>query len=187
MMVMMQHLIGENRRNNHNNDQDDRSIAGSQHRTQSGTADKPTHPTFRKETPTLTPNAMVENIVDELQQARNEWDSLPAYVQDGWTFDRYLNFRAARQKQADKHRELLHLEKTLSKFGLPKGSNSLPSSRVQIPQNKEEEVISMFKEYNTLPQRIKEELPFMSYMDLHPSLFHKTEFARKKYHTIAHK
>ena len=34
MMVMMQHLIGENRRNNHNNDQDDRSIVGSQHRAQ---------------------------------------------------------------------------------------------------------------------------------------------------------
>ena len=104
----------------------------------------------------------------------------------GWTFDRYLNFRAARQKQVDKHRELLCLEKMLSEIELPKGSNSLPSSKGQTPQNKEEEVISMFKEYSTLPQRIKKELPFMSYMDLHLSLCHKTKFARKKYHSIAH-
>ena len=66
MMVMMQHLIGENRRNNHNNDQDDRSIAGSQHRTWSGIADRPTHPTFREETPALTPDAMVIDIADKL-------------------------------------------------------------------------------------------------------------------------
>ena len=66
MMVMMQHLIGENRRNNHNNDQDDRSIAGSQHRTWSGKTDRPTCPTFSKETLARTPNAMVTNIVDEL-------------------------------------------------------------------------------------------------------------------------
>ena len=103
-MAMMQHLIGENRINNHNNDQDDRSIVGSQHRTRSGTADKPTRPTFREETPALTPDAMVTDIVDEFRQARSEWDSLSTYVQDEWTFDRYLNFRAARQKQADKHR-----------------------------------------------------------------------------------
>ena len=63
---MMQHLIGENRKNNHNNDQDDRSIAESQHRTQSRIADIPTHPTFRKETLGHTPNAMVTDIVDEL-------------------------------------------------------------------------------------------------------------------------
>ena len=77
MMAMMQHLIGENRRNNHNNDQDDRSIAGSQHgqRTRSGTADSPTRHTFREETPALTPDAMVTDIADELRQARNEWDS----------------------------------------------------------------------------------------------------------------
>ena len=65
-MVMMQHLIGENRRNNHNNDQNDRSIAGSQHRTWSGTADRPTHPTFREETLACTLDAMVIDIVDEL-------------------------------------------------------------------------------------------------------------------------
>ena len=52
MMAMMQNLIGENRRNNHNNDQDDRSIAGSQHWTWSGITDKYTHPTFKEETPT---------------------------------------------------------------------------------------------------------------------------------------
>lgn len=66
-----------------------------------------------------------------------------------------------------------------------------PEARERItidrtPQNKEEEVISMFKEYSALPRKIKKELPFMSYMDLHPSLCHKTEFARKKYLTIAH-
>ena len=66
----------------------------------------------------------------------------------------------------------------LSEIGLPKGSNSLPSSRGQTPKNKEEEVISMFKDYSTLSQRIKKELPFMSYIDLHLSLCHKTEFAR---------
>ena len=68
MMVMMQHLIGENRRNNHNNDQYDRSIARSQHgqRTRSGTADRPTRPTFKEETPALTPDAMVRDIVGEL-------------------------------------------------------------------------------------------------------------------------
>ena len=66
MMVMMQHLIGENRRNNHNNDKDDRSIARSQHRTWFGIADRPTPPTFREETLACTPDAMVTNIVDEL-------------------------------------------------------------------------------------------------------------------------
>lgn len=68
MISMMQNLIGENRRNNHNNDQDDRSIAGSQHgqRTWSRIADRPTCPTFREENPTLTPDAMVIDIVDEL-------------------------------------------------------------------------------------------------------------------------
>lgn len=90
------------------------------------------------------------------------------------------------QSQYKLSRELLRLEQTLSKFGLPKRFNSLPTSKGRTPQNKEEEVISMFKEYSTLPQKIKKELPFMSYMDLHPSLCHKTEFARKKYHTIAH-
>ena len=97
-MAMMQHLIGENRRNNHNNDQDDRSIEGSQHKTWSRIANRCTRPTFREEALALTPDAMVIDIVDELRQARNEWHSLPAYVQDGWTFDRYLNYRAARQK-----------------------------------------------------------------------------------------
>ncbi|GLJ15132.1 hypothetical protein SUGI_0247520 [Cryptomeria japonica] len=90
------------------------------------------------------------------------------------------------QSQYKLSRELLRLEQTLSKFGLPKRFNSLPTSKGRTPQNKEEEVISMFKEYSTLPQKNKKELPFMSYMDLHPSLCHKTEFARKKYHTIAH-
>ena len=66
MMVMMQHLIGENRRNNHNNDQDDRSIVGSQHRTRSRIANRPTRPTFREETPTHTPDAIVTDILDEL-------------------------------------------------------------------------------------------------------------------------
>ena len=80
MMAMMQHLIGKNRRNNHNNDQDDRSIAGSQHRTWFGIADRPTHPTFKIETPALTLGAMVTNIADELQKVRSEWDSLPTYV-----------------------------------------------------------------------------------------------------------
>ena len=80
MMAMMQHLIGENKRNNHNNDKDDRSIAGSQHRTWSGIANRPTCPTFRIENPTLTPNAMVLDIVDELSQERSEWESLPTYV-----------------------------------------------------------------------------------------------------------
>ena len=97
-MTMMQHLIRENRRNNHNIDQDDRSIVGSQHRTQSGTTNRPTRPTFREETPTRTSDTMVIDIIDELQQARNEWNSLPAYVQEGWTFDRYLNYRAGRKK-----------------------------------------------------------------------------------------
>ena len=71
MMDMMQHLIGENR-----------SIGGSQHgkRTHSRTNDRSTRPTFREETPALTPNAMVKNIADELRQARNEWNSLLAYV-----------------------------------------------------------------------------------------------------------
>ena len=57
MMAMMQHLIGENR-----------SIGGSQHgkRTRSRIANRSTRPTFREETPTLTPNAMVTDIVDEL-------------------------------------------------------------------------------------------------------------------------
>ena len=57
MMAMMQHVIGENR-----------SIGGSQHgkRTRSRIANRSTRPTFREETPTLTPNAMVTNIVHEL-------------------------------------------------------------------------------------------------------------------------
>ena len=71
-MVMMQQLIGENRRNNHNNDQDDRSIAGSQHRTWSRIADRPTRPTFREETPARTLDAIVIDIVDELRKVRNE-------------------------------------------------------------------------------------------------------------------
>lgn len=68
MMAMMQHLIGENKRNNRNNDQDDRSIEGSQHgkRTRSRTADRSTRPTFREETPALTPDAMVIDIANEL-------------------------------------------------------------------------------------------------------------------------
>ena len=73
MMAMMQHFIGENR-----------SIGGSQHgkRTRSRTANRSTRLTFREETPALTPDAMVTDIADELRQARNEWNSLPAYVQD---------------------------------------------------------------------------------------------------------
>ena len=59
---------------------------------------------------------LVTDIVDELRQARNEWDSLPAYVQDGWTFDRYLNYRIARQKQTDKHSEL---QQVTNNFALP--------------------------------------------------------------------
>ena len=66
MMVIMQHFIGENRRNNHNNDQDDRSIAGSQHWTWSRITDKCTRPTFREETPACTLDSMVTDIVDEL-------------------------------------------------------------------------------------------------------------------------
>ena len=71
MMAMMQHLIEENR-----------SIGGSQHgkMTRSRTTNRSTRPTFREETPALTPNAMVKNIADELRQARNEWNSLLAYV-----------------------------------------------------------------------------------------------------------
>ena len=71
MMAMMQHLIGENR-----------SIGGSQHgkRTRSRTANRSTHPTFREETLALTPDTMVTDFTDELQQARNEWNSLPTYV-----------------------------------------------------------------------------------------------------------
>ena len=72
----------------------------------------------------------LEQLIDShILHSRNEWDSLPAYVQDGWTFDRYLNFKASRQKKIAKHRELLHLEKTLLEFELPKGSNSLPCRR----------------------------------------------------------
>ena len=48
---------------------------------------------IEEETPTCTPDAMVIAIVDELWKVRNEWDSLLAYVQDGWTFDRYLNYK----------------------------------------------------------------------------------------------
>ena len=94
---MMQHLIGENR-----------SIGGSQHgkRTQSRITNRSTHPTFMEETPALTPNAMLIDIEDELRQARNGWNSLPADVQDGWTFDKYLNYRAAMLKQTNKHSEL---------------------------------------------------------------------------------
>ena len=66
MMVMMQHWIGENMRNNHKNDSDDRSRAGSQHRTWFGIANRPTHPIFREETLAHTLDAMVTNIVDEL-------------------------------------------------------------------------------------------------------------------------
>ena len=65
-MAMMQHFIRENRRNNHNNDQDDRSIVGSQNRTRSRIADRLTRPTFREETPPHTLDAMVIEIVDEL-------------------------------------------------------------------------------------------------------------------------
>ena len=57
MMAMMQHLIGEKR-----------SIGGPQHGkiTQPRTIDRSTRPTFREETPALTPNSMVTNIADEL-------------------------------------------------------------------------------------------------------------------------
>ena len=57
MMAMMQHLIGENR-----------GIGESQHgkRTWSGTTNRSTRLTFREETPTLTPNATVTNIANEL-------------------------------------------------------------------------------------------------------------------------
>ena len=65
-MAMTQHFIEENRRNNQNNDQDDWSIAGSQHRTWFGTTNRPTCPTFREQNPTLIPNAMVIDIVDKL-------------------------------------------------------------------------------------------------------------------------
>lgn len=48
-----------------------------------------------------------------------------------------------------------------------------------------EEILSMFEEYDTLPQLIKEELPFNSFMNHHPKLCYKTEFAKKKNHMIA--
>ena len=78
----MQNFIWENRRNNHNNDQDDRSIVGSQHKKWSRIADRSIRPIFREETKACTPDSMVTEIVDEVWQVRNEWDSLLAYVQD---------------------------------------------------------------------------------------------------------
>ncbi|KAH9298267.1 hypothetical protein KI387_029949, partial [Taxus chinensis] len=53
------------------------------------------------------------------------------------------------------------------------------------PQDKGVEVISIFEEYNILPQYVKENFHFKDYMDMHPNLGHKIEHARKEYHTIA--
>lgn len=105
--ALMRHLVRGNRRNDHNDDRDDRSIAGSQHEqgTWSTTANRPTRPTFRPETPPPTPNDLERDIRDELRLARQEWEDLPGYVQNGWTFDRYLNYRANRQKQVEKQSE----------------------------------------------------------------------------------
>ncbi|KAH9321916.1 hypothetical protein KI387_016555, partial [Taxus chinensis] len=69
----------------------------------------------------------------------------------------------------------------------PRSSSSFSIHKVLTPQDKEAEVISIFEEYNILPQDVKENFPFMNYMDMHPSIGYKTEQARKEYHTIASK
>ncbi|KAH9324845.1 hypothetical protein KI387_005023, partial [Taxus chinensis] len=66
-------------------------------------------------------------------------------------------------------------------------SSSLSIHRSPTPQDKEAEVISIFEEYSILPQDVKENFPFMNYMDMHPSIGYKTEQARKEYHTRASK
>ncbi|KAH9326828.1 hypothetical protein KI387_007006, partial [Taxus chinensis] len=66
-------------------------------------------------------------------------------------------------------------------------SSSLSIHRGPTPQEKEEEVISIFEEYSILPQDVKENLPFMDYMDMHPKIGYKTEQAKEEYHTIASK
>ncbi|GLJ30143.1 hypothetical protein SUGI_0596150 [Cryptomeria japonica] len=52
-------------------------------------------------------------------------------------------------------------------------------------QNIREEILSMFEEYDMLPQLIQRELPFSGFMDFHPRQHFKTDFAKKQYHMIA--
>ncbi|KAH9315625.1 hypothetical protein KI387_024252, partial [Taxus chinensis] len=66
-------------------------------------------------------------------------------------------------------------------------SSSLSIHKGPTPQGKEAEVIIIFEEYSILPQDVKENFPFMYYMDMHPKIGHKTEQTRKEYHIIASK
>ncbi|KAH9295410.1 hypothetical protein KI387_038998, partial [Taxus chinensis] len=67
----------------------------------------------------------------------------------------------------------------------PRSSSSFSIHKVLTPQDKEAEVISIFEEYSILPQDVKENFPFMDYMDMHPKIGYKTEQAKEEYHTIA--